>query len=872
MCDGYVGHVFIKSRVSNSEPPYRCDEPTIVRWFPVGTEPVWFGLAYLILAVCAGFFTHWTNAMLYVWLASGLYVGALIVVNPRRWPAMVLAATVADFAFNQIWDPWPIGRMILAHAGNTTSALFGAALVLHFVSPRPTLGSVRELIGVVLLGGVVGSIPSALIGGHIIQQMTPASPYWENVLGWYSSDLLGVVLVAPLVLVWQRGVERFTTWMRWQRILEFALLLGAVTAMTIAAFYFGWLRQTETLSLAYPFTIWAALRFGLRGSTIAILVTAMVAQTFTALGLGALGGSELTASQKAIEIMVSVGIFAIAALLPATVFTALKIAQGRERIRTTTMTLMATGENLSAILESIVTGVEAELRGARGRILLANEAGTHLVLGSAPHLPSFFNDAMPGTAIKPDSWVCGAAAYTNRRVVLEDLKTDPRTADTYELAERAGIRSCWSEPFCDSSGRLLGTLAVFFAQRRHPTSVDLESMESAARIAAIATERKQLEQQFLRAQRMEGIGTLAGGIAHDLNNALAPIVIGADILRDVPLDAGDRQVLANMEAGARLGANLVKQVLTFARGVEGSREILEVREIVGQIQMIAGNTFPKSINIETDLRCEGVRVEADRTQLEQVLLNLAVNARDAMPDGGRLTIRVDSRHIDAQQAGRHVGARTGQHALIEVADSGTGISPDVIHRIFEPFFTTKKVGQGTGLGLSTTLGIIRSHGGFIEVDSTLHKGSTFYVYLPACGAETSHQPLAASARAAGGQGELVLLVEDDQTVRDITRRALGQLGYRVISAEHGVEALVLVALHGSDIAVVVTDIIMPLMGGRELIQALQRSSPYLPIITVSGFDDQSGKIDTHDDLHLQKPYTVDGLANILTRVLQSKRG
>ena len=837
---------------------------------PVWFAPVVFGLAYFGFAALSGYFARWTHSILYVWLASGLYVGALIVTAPRMWPALIVAATIGDFGFNQLWEPWPIPRMILAHLGNTVSAVFGAWLVLHFVSKRPTLSSVRELVGVVGLGGMLGSVPSALMGGKIIQRLTSGSDYWVNFTGWYSSDLLGVVLVAPVILVWQRGVERPASRRFLPRAVEYVTLMVGLIAIISLAFYLGWLRQTETLSLAYPFTIWAALRFGLRGSTAAVLMTAMLAQTFTALGYGVVGASALPDSQKAIEMMVSLGIFAIVSLLPATVFTALKVSQRREKIRTRTMTLMATGANLPAILDSIVVGVEMELPGSRGQVLLTDPAGTHLIVGSAPNLPAFFNEAIQGSAIGQNAWVCGAAADAHRRVVVEDLKTNPQTASTFELAARAGLRSGWAEPFSDSAGRLLGAFGVYYGERRIPTLMELELVESAARIAGIAAERKQLELQFLRAQRLEGIGTLAGGIAHDLNNVLAPIVIGADILRDVPLDEHDRSVLNNMEVSARRGAALVRQVLTFARGLDGTRETLNVAEIVRQTETITATTFPKNITVVTDVPASLPRIQADRTQIEQVLLNLAVNARDAMPNGGQLAITGRTVYVDEVKASRHAGVRAGEFVVIEVVDSGFGIRREVIHRIFEPFFTTKQVGQGTGLGLSTSLGIVRSHDGFIEVVSEGGQGSAFYVYLPACVTGSSPPFNGESAGAVRGHGEMVLVVDDELAIRETTRLALAQLGYRVMVAANGAEALALVAMPDSEIAVVVTDMMMPVMAGSELISALEYTAPHLAIVTVSGLHARENPSTTMQRPHLQKPYSVDDLAALIASVLPPK--
>ena len=785
---------------------------------------------------------------------------------------MILAAGAADYGFNALWQPWPLSQLLLSHAGNSASAVLGAWLVRRFISEQPTLASVRELVGLVLLAGVVGVLPTAVNGTFMLARMNEGVDLLDNFTAWYTSDLLGVVILAPTVLVWHgvatRATERWTS----KQFVEFCALLTALSLITSAAFYFQWLRQTETLYVAFPFMIWTALRFGLRGTTVAILVTTLIAQSFAALGYGALGGSALTASVKGVEIMVSLGVFAVVALLPATVFTALKMAQGRETIRTRTMTLMATGAKLPEVLDSIVAGVETELPGAMCSILLMDATGRQLKLGASPSLPPTLRDAIDGLDIGPDASLCGRAAFTKQPVIVEDVLTDPRTGAWREVAKRSGVVSCWSQPFSDSAGRLLGTFAVYHRRSCRPTDAEVQLISSAGQVAAIATERRQLEEQFLRSQRMEGIGTLAGGIAHDLNNVLTPIVISAEILRDSVNDKQSHGLLDNIEKSARRGASLVRQVLTFARGVEGSRDAIDLGEVVKEIETIVANTFPKNITFSSECDADLPKVFGNRTQLEQVLLNLCVNARDAMPGGGPLEITARSCLVDESRAKRNAGVTPGDYVEVQVKDAGIGISADVIHRIFEPFFTTKQIGQGTGLGLSTALGIVRSHDGFVEVTSKPEKGSWFRVYLPAL--TRSPFPVPAANLALGdsrGRGELVLFVDDELAIRQTTERLLTQSGYRVILAPHGAEALSLVERYRAELAVVITDMMMPIMGGRELIANLRSTAPDLPVITVSGYDADAHVSGAERMHHLAKPYEAADLRGMLAKLLHQHR-
>ncbi len=275
------------------------------------------------------------------------------------------------------------------------------------------------------------------------------------------------------------------------------------------------------------------------------------------------------------------------------------------------------------------------------------------------------------------------------------------------------------------------------------------------------TERKNLEAQFLRAQRLETIGALAGGIAHDLNNILAPIIMVADVIRE-ELPAESRSLLDTARASAERGAGLVKQILSFARGVAGQHQVLQIPEVVAEIVKMARDTFPRSIKVETFFESGLYHVKGDRTQMQQVLMNLFVNARDAMAKGGSLRVEVRNLMLEQKETQMQTMTASGPHVLIKVADTGEGIPAHLVSKIYQPFFTTKAMGKGTGLGLSTVLSIIKTHNGFVEVESESEKGTTFFVYLPACG--VTHIPgteLAGSPQSTKGESEPVRMVEDE---------------------------------------------------------------------------------------------------------------
>jgi two-component system cell cycle sensor histidine kinase/response regulator CckA len=386
-------------------------------------------------------------------------------------------------------------------------------------------------------------------------------------------------------------------------------------------------------------------------------------------------------------------------------------------------------------------------------------------------------------------------------------------------------------------------------------------------IARDITERRKLEQQLLRAQRMESIGTLAGGIAHDLNNALTPIMMSIAVLADGEQNHDRQELLATIEASARRGADMVQRLLTFARGVEGRRVGVEVKCLLGDIAQIANDTFLKHIRVCTVVPDDLPMVAGDPTQLHQVFLNLCLNARDAMPIGGTLTLSAQNVMLDKDDASPDTKA--GRYVVVTVEDSGTGIPQTIIDRIFDPFFTTKALGQGTGLGLSTSQAIIKNHGGFIQVGSEPGRGSTFKVYLPAPAESRSVSEPHEDTELPHGHGELILVVDDEAAVRGVTQRMLEKFGYRVILASDGSEAVAVYARQKQEIAVVLTDMMMPVMDGAATIERLLAINPRLPIIALSGYAKGLGTAQGRVKQFLQKPYTAHALLGALNEVLQA---
>lgn len=387
------------------------------------------------------------------------------------------------------------------------------------------------------------------------------------------------------------------------------------------------------------------------------------------------------------------------------------------------------------------------------------------------------------------------------------------------------------------------------------------------------TSRKQVEEQHLRSQRMEMIGALASGIAHDLNNMLAPVMMAVSLLRETDSSREHAKLLQIMEDSARHGCELVKQVLTFARGISNQMMVLQPLHILKEFRHLVENTFPKSIDFRMEIPPACRTIRADPTQLNQVLMNLCVNARDAMPHGGRLLLGLREAKLDQSYCAMLPQARPGDYVVISVADTGTGIPPALRDRIFEPFFTTKE-GKGSGLGLTTTQAIVKAHGGFIVVSSEPGAGAQFEVFLPSLSSEAKLQPVDALPTELQGQSELVLVVDDEEPIRNVCRQTLEHYGYRVLPAGHGAEAVAVFAQHANEISVVVTDMIMPIMDGSATMIALRNIRPDLKIICMSGLEsacDEGRQGDSEMTTFLAKPFSAETLLKRIRDVLLSSR-
>jgi PAS domain S-box-containing protein len=756
-----------------------------------------------------------------LWPAAGAAVALAWWLGPWVLPGVFLGAWAANM---------PTAAGAYFSLGIALAATAGAAVAGHVLRRRSTgaelLESLPGLVRFTAVAAVLAPLVSATIGvlTMIWAGMLPRGLAFEGWLTWALGDAMGVIVVTPALIVWRLPVH--WAWTR-RRVLETLGLLAGIIVSSALVFLWGvpQLRTDAPLAfVVYPFVIWAGLRFGAHGAAGSTFLLVAIALAGTSAGRGPFGRFDAAQAFWLMQIFIT--------CLATTAHVLASMAAQR---RAADRQLREQAMLLERATDAII------VRDPKDRVVYWNK--------SAERLYGYTDKEMLGRDATPLLYKNSGPFLEVKSVVARDgewvgeLKMRTKSGD-----ERIVLSRCTRLP--GRPGEVCSVLAI---------NTDI-------------TERKRLEAHLLRSQRMESIGTMAGGIAHDLNNVLAPIFMGLPIVRDSVTDPEALDTLRAMELSAGRGAEVIKQVLLFARGVEVDRAPLQAGWLLRDVESMIRETFPRSIRIERAWPPDLWVVVGDATQLHQVLLNLCVNARDAMPSGGELRLQAANVTLDANYVALNPEAGPGPYVRIDIMDTGIGIPPDRLERIFEPFYTTKEVGRGTGLGLATSQAIVRSHGGFIHVYSELGKGSTFRVHLPAR-LETISECEAVQSPLPRGRGELLLVVDDEESIRATLGRTLERHGYRVLLAQDGAEAVALYAERKAGIAAVITDMMMPVMDGPATIVALQRMNPDVRIIGASGHD-ANGKVAKAAGAgvshFLPKPYTAEALLRTLRVILEEK--
>jgi two-component system cell cycle sensor histidine kinase/response regulator CckA len=548
---------------------------------------------------------------------------------------------------------------------------------------------------------------------------------------------------------------------------------------------------------------------------------------------------------------------------------------GQNRI----LEMIALGAPLDDILTNLMRLIESQGHGMLCSILLLDDDGVHVQGGVAPSLPGAYLTALEGLSIGPRAGSCGTAMYLRKPVIVTDILEDPLWDACRPLAAPHGLRACWSTPIASHDGNVLGSFAIYYREVRSPGDAETRLIEIGTNLAGIAIQRKRGEdalqtsrEQLRHAQKLEAVGRLAGGVAHDFNNLLT-VINGCSelVVNSLAADDSNRDLLGEVRKAGERAAHLTHQLLAFSRKQVLQPQVVSLnvllRDLLKLLQRLIGEDLDLTLAPDEALGLAKV----DPGQFEQAITNLVVNARDAMPHGGRLTIETHNADLNAEYAERYPDVAAGAYVLVSVRDSGEGMDEATKARIFEPFFTTKQAGKGTGLGLAMVYGFVKQSGGHIEVFSEPDRGTTFKLYLPRAEQDAPSEPLTAVHDVPKGT-ETILLVEDEDAVRALVNRVLSSNGYTVLQAPDGTDAIAVAEQHRGPIDLLVTDLVMPRMSGRQLAQNLARTRPRMRVLFMSGYSDETvlpDQVIGPDIGFLQKPFTPVGLARKIREVLDA---
>jgi len=760
-----------------------------------------------------------------VWPPTGLAVAALVLLGPGYWPAILLGAFVAN-ATTSI----PVLAAAGIACGNTAEAMLAAYLLRSRAGQHLALDDLRAVRTLVGVAAPVGALASATVGvtSLWLADVIPGAGVWSALSLWWAGDYLGALVVAPVLLTWVgpagAPIGRRTA-------LELSLLVGGAVLATIAIFGgllpASLLPQAEYPYLLFPFVIGAALRFGPRGASLLTMTVATLAVGYTVRGGGPFVMQTVPSTGTAL--MLYVAILAI---------TGLSLGPATTRHERAERALKQANEHLAAVIQSSPLAIYT--LDPTSTVLTWNRAAEALygwraeeVIGRP--LPTVSHDLEDHARLR-DRVLRGEA--------LRGVEVTRRRKDGTSVNISLSVA-----PLHDAAGRVTGMLSL----------------------AADVTEMRQLEGQYRQAQKMEAVGRLAGGIAHDFNNLLTAIIgTTALVLEDLGLESRARLDIQEIEKAAKRAAGLTRQLLIFSRQQVLEPRALDLNALVGNLEKMLHRLIGEDIELVTKPAASLGAVRADPGQLEQAIVNLVVNARDAMPQGGRLTIETAEVELDRSYIAGHVPTQPGRYVLLAISDTGVGMDGATKARLFEPFFTTKEPGRGTGLGLATVYGIVKQSGGYIWTYSELGHGTTFKMYLPRV-AELAEAPESTRGTPTPARGsETVLVVEDQEEVRKLTKRVLEARGYAVLAAANGAEALEIVDRHATPIHLMITDVVMPGMNGREVAQLACAKRSDLKVLFVSGYTGEA--VLQHRLLEpgvafLQKPFTPDALARKTREVL-----
>ena len=852
-----------------------------------------------------------------VWPPTGLALAALLLWGYKLWPGIFLGAFLVN-----ITTQGSVATTLGIAAGNTLEALLGAWAINRFANGTKAFERARNIFKFVLLAPILSTAVSATFG--VTSLTLGGFAHWNQYAAiwftWWLGDAVGDLIVTPILLIWLTP-PYFQLKTKW--IVEAAGLLLSLILLAYLVFLLGIPSSSEYI-LLLPL-LWAAFRFGQRGAVTSAFIISAIALAGTLNGVGPF--AHANPNESLLHLQSFMGTIAIAALVLAAVISEGRRAEHLLEVQDAVSRILAESPALKEAAAKIVQ-VLCERSGCDlGAVWSMDRASGELRCFEVWHPPSIqasqFEAVTREGRFTRETDLPGRVWSTGRAVWIPDVATDSnlRRAPVaikeglhsafgfpIKLGDKTlGVIECFSREVREPDDRFLQMVSDIggqigqFMERKHADELvrqaknDLvkanEELErrvqertadlKQANAALLRTfeEQKKLEEQLRHAQKMESIGTLAGGIAHDFNNILTIIqgyaeFIGEEQLTEQEIDKS----LKTIDQQIKRGTSMVRQLLTVARRTKTQLAPIDANDLVLTISELIKQSFPKIIDVALDLDPGLPPVMADSNQLSQALLNICVNARDAMLAGGKLTIRTE--RIDENKAREHrLEAGTESYVSIVISDTGMGMKEEVRERIFEPFFTTKGIGEGTGLGLAIVYGIVKEHNGFIDVESKPGRGTTFRLYLPVLRAEGKSsvdeivKREGASRKYASGRGT-VLVVEDEEALVRLLREVLSKAGYQTLTAMDGEEAIDLYHHHKEEIDIVVLDLGLPKITGFDVIHELKEQNPGIRIIITTGYLEPQVKSElfqagVKDCIY--KPYSVDDLVEKVGSLIEHSR-
>jgi PAS domain S-box-containing protein len=792
------------------------------------------GLAYAAAVSIAGAISIPNVSIAPIRLPNAIAIAALLLTPPSTWWLYLLAIVPRNLLFG---DP----LVDLLYVAANSLEIVGSAAVLRLVSRgRPRLDELRNCLAFVMVSVILAPLVSGFIGAFAVQRIYPAVAFASSWRVWWFGDAVGNVAVVPTLLAlgsFRSHLRRDVRPARIAEALALVILIVAGSLPTLGIFAVAGGSSGNALSMLYvpfPLLVWAGLRFGAPGAAGATLLLAALSILSALEGRGPFAQTDN-----------GTGVLVLQQFIVVSGATAVTLAGVVEERRRT----------LAALRDS-----ETRYRGlfdTATDVIVTTDLDGHLLTANAAF------EAITG-------WL--RADWSGRPLTTLLDPGDVPEAMRRLQATAAGIASApqvWRVRTSSGGWRSAEVKASLFTQDGRAAGILLIARDITERQRA-EEERARLENEIAQSRKLEAVGQLAGGIAHDFNNLLQAILGFADLTREyLPPDSRGLSNLDKVTQAGERARDLTQQLLTFSRREVIHPRILDIAAAVNEIADILRRVLPANVRLLISSDPAVPPVLAERGHIDQIVMNLCVNARDAMPEGGTLTVTTGMRTLDAAFVAPRSWAREGQFVTIEVGDTGEGIPAELLPRIFEPFFTTKGVGRGTGLGLATVYAIVRRYDGVIEIDTAVGRGTTITVYLPPTAGAAVSPAVGATAQASSGRGELILVAEDEPAVRELAVGQLTRAGYRVIAARDGTEALRLFADHEPDIRLVFLDVMMPNGDGRHARRLIGERRPDLPILFATGYAERGAREAIRDPL-IEKPYSGATLLGKVREILDER--